>query len=353
MAGRGTDIVLGDGVKALGGLHIIGTERHESRRIDNQLRGRAGRQGDPGSSRFYLALEDDLLRIFGGERISSIMDRLGVEEGEPIEHNLISRAIENAQRKVEGHNFEIRKHLLEYDDVMNQQRDVVYNYRREALKGDSIQPLIEEMIHELAERIAGDFADEKHLPEDWDLMGLKTAVQDKFAFQIELDASVLDGLTRERLQAYIIEEALKRYHEKEQYVGVESFRYLERMIMLQTVDSAWKDHLLAMDHLKEGIGLRGYGQRDPLIEYKQEGFMMFQAMVERVKDATVGTLFKIQVLRPEEIDRIKRPKEQEMAFSHGELPARQPVKRKGDKVGRNQPCPCGSGKKYKKCCGRA
>jgi preprotein translocase subunit SecA len=352
MAGRGTDIVLGDGVQDLGGLHIIGTERHESRRIDNQLRGRAGRQGDPGSSRFYLALEDDLLRIFGGERISSIMDRLGVEEGEPIVHNLISRAIENAQRKVEGHNFEIRKHLLEYDDVMNQQREVVYNYRREALKGDSIQPLIEQMIHELAEHIAGDFADEKHLPEDWDLKGLQMAVQDQFAFQIEWDASVMDGLTREGLQSYIIEEALKRYYEKEQYVGVENFRYLERMIMLQTVDSAWKDHLLAMDHLKEGIGLRGYGQRDPLIEYKQEGFMMFQAMVERVKEATVSTLFKIQVLSPEEIDRIKKPKEQEMAFSHGEPPARQPVKRKGDKVGRNQPCPCGSGKKYKKCCGR-
>jgi preprotein translocase subunit SecA len=353
MAGRGTDIVLGDGVKDLGGLHIIGTERHESRRIDNQLRGRAGRQGDPGSSRFYLALEDDLLRIFGGERISSIMDRLGVEEGEPIEHNLISRAIENAQRKVEGHNFEIRKHLLEYDDVMNQQRDVVYNYRREALKGDSIQPLIEQMIHELAEHIAEDFADEKYLPEDWDLKGLQMAVQDRFAFQIEWDASVMDGLTREGLQAYIIEEALKRYYEKEQYVGIENFRYLERMIMLQTVDSAWKDHLLAMDHLKEGIGLRGYGQRDPLIEYKQEGFMMFQTMVERVKEATVSTLFKIQVFRPEEIDRIKTPKEQEMAFSHGELPARQPVKRKGNKVGRNQPCPCGSGKKYKKCCGRS
>ena len=353
MAGRGTDIVLGDGVKDLGGLHIIGTERHESRRIDNQLRGRSGRQGDLGSSRFYLSLEDDLLRIFGGERIAAIMDRLGVEEGEPIEHNLISRAIENAQRKVENHNFEIRKHLLEYDDVMNQQRDVVYNYRREALTGDSIQPLIEEMIHELAERIAEDFVDKKHFPEDWNLKGLKTAVQDKLGFQLELDASVLDGLTLEGLQVYIKEEALKRYHEKEAYIGVENFRYLERMIMLQTVDSAWKDHLLAMDHLKEGIGLRGYGQRDPLVEYKQEGFMMFQAMVERVKEATVGTLFKIQVLPSEEIERITRPKEQEMAFSHGEPPSRQPVKRKNNKVGRNQPCPCGSGKKYKKCCGKA
>ncbi len=352
MAGRGTDIVLGEGVKELGGLRIIGTERHESRRIDNQLRGRSGRQGDPGSSRFYLALEDDLLRIFGGERISSIMDRLGVEEGEPIEHGLISKAIENAQRKVEGHNFDIRKHLLEYDDVMNQQREVIYDYRREAVRDDSIYPLIEEMIEEVAETIAGEFADEKHLPEDWDLKGLGTAVHDKLAFKIELNGSLLDGLTREGLQEYIIKEAIKRYHEKEEYIGADTARSLERMVMLQTVDSAWKDHLLAMDHLKEGIGLRGYGQRDPLLEYKQEGFMMFQAMVERIKEATVTTLFKIQVVRPEEIDSMQKPKEQRMTFSHGEPSARQPVKREGKKVGRNAPCPCGSGKKYKKCCGR-
>ncbi len=352
MAGRGTDIVLGEGVKELGGLRIIGTERHESRRIDNQLRGRSGRQGDPGSSRFYLALEDDLLRIFGGERISSIMDRLGVEEGEPIEHGLISKAIENAQRKVEGHNFDIRKHLLEYDDVMNQQRKVIYDYRREALREDSIYSLIEEMIQEVAETISGEFSDEKHLPEDWDLKGLGTAVRDKLAFKIELNGSLLDGLTREGLQEYILKEALKRYHEKEEYIGADTARSLERMIMLQTVDSAWKDHLLAMDHLKEGIGLRGYGQRDPLLEYKQEGFMMFQTMVERIKEATVSTLFRIQVVRPEEIDSMRKPKEQSMTFSHGEPSARQPVKREGKKVGRNAPCPCGSGKKYKKCCGR-
>ncbi|MBW2644851.1 MAG: preprotein translocase subunit SecA [Deltaproteobacteria bacterium] len=352
MAGRGTDIVLGEGVQDLGGLRIIGTERHESRRIDNQLRGRSGRQGDPGSSRFYLALEDDLLRIFGGERISSIMDRLGVEEGEPIEHGLISKAIENAQRKVEGHNFDIRKHLLEYDDVMNQQREVIYDYRREALREDSIYPLVEEMIGEVAETIAGEFADEKHLPEDWNLKGLGTAVQDKLAFKIELNGSLLDGLTREGLQEHIIQEAVNRYKEKEEYIGADTARSLERMVMLQTVDSAWKDHLLAMDHLKEGIGLRGYGQRDPLLEYKQEGFMMFQALVERIKEATVGTLFKIQVVRPEEIDRMQKPKEQSMTFSHGEPSAKQPVKREGKKVGRNAPCPCGSGKKYKKCCGR-
>lgn len=352
MAGRGTDIVLGEGVKELGGLRIIGTERHESRRIDNQLRGRSGRQGDSGSSRFYLALEDDLLRIFGGERISSIMDRLGVEEGEPIEHNLISRAIENAQRKVEARNFEIRKHLLEYDDVMNQQREVIYNHRREALKGESIQELIEEMIQEVAEEIAGEFADEKRLPEDWDLRGLNTAIRDKFGFKINLDEPVLDGLTREGLHEYINEDALRHYQEKEAYMGAETFRSLERMILLQTVDNFWKDHLLAMDHLKEGIGLRGYGQRDPLLEYKQEGFMMFQEMVQRIKEATVGTLFKIQVVRPEEVERMQKPEAQKMTLSHGEAPARQPVKRKEQKVGRNQPCPCGSGKKYKKCCGR-
>jgi preprotein translocase subunit SecA len=352
MAGRGTDIVLGDGVTDLGGLHILGTERHESRRIDNQLRGRSGRQGDPGSSRFYLSLEDELLRIFGGERISSIMDRLGIEEGEPIEHNMISKAIENAQRKVEGHNFDIRKHLLEYDNVMNQQRQVIYNYRREALKDGSIQGLMQDMIQEVIEEAVGEFVDEDGFPADWDMKGLNALLLDKFALLIKPEELFPDGFTQKQFQQYVVDEALKQYQEKEKQIGTYGFHHLERTILLQTVDSIWKDHLLAMDHLKEGIGLRGYGQRDPLLEYKQEGFTMFQTMVRRIKEATISTLFRIKVRRPEDIDEMNRSRDQKMTLSHGDAPAREPVKRKTIKVGRNQPCPCGSGKKYKKCCGR-
>lgn len=352
MAGRGTDIVLGDGVTDLGGLHILGTERHESRRIDNQLRGRSGRQGDPGSSRFYLSLEDELLRIFGGERISSIMDRLGIDEGEPIEHNMISKAIENAQRKVEGHNFDIRKHLLEYDNVMNQQRQVIYNYRREALKDGSIQGLMQDMIQEVIEETVGELVDEDGFPADWDMKGLKAVLLDRFALVIKPESLFPDGFTQQQFQQYVVDEALKQYQEKEKQIGTYGFHHLERTILLQTVDSIWKDHLLAMDHLKEGIGLRGYGQRDPLLEYKQEGFTMFQTMVRRIKEATISTLFRIKVRRPEEIDQMNRSRDQKMTLSHGDAPAREPVKRKTGKVGRNQPCPCGSGKKYKKCCGR-
>jgi len=275
MAGRGTDIVLGEGVTESGGLNILGTERHESRRIDNQLRGRSGRQGDPGSSRFYLALEDDLLRIFGGERITGIMEKLGLEEGEPIEHNLISKAIENAQAKVEGHNFDIRKQLLEYDDVMNQQREVIYRQRREALRGSDLRSSFMDMIYEKAEEIAHEFADESVLPEDWDLKGLSKAVFKQFNFGLDsFDSDTLDGLTTERLAQLIYDSALKVYDEKEAAIGTEDFRHLERIIMLQTVDSLWKDHLFSMDHLKEGIGLRGYAQQNPLIVYKKEGFDM-------------------------------------------------------------------------------
>ncbi len=356
MAGRGTDIVLGEGVTEVGGLHILGTERHESRRIDNQLRGRSGRQGDPGSSRFYLALEDDLLRIFGGERITGIMEKLGMEEGEPIEHNLISKAIENAQTKVEGHNFEIRKQLLEYDDVMNQQREVIYRQRREALQGKSLKSSIEEIIHEKAEEIAGQFADERALPEEWDLKGINEAVFKQFHFQLgRFDADTLDGLNREALGQMIAEAALNVYARKESEIGTEEIRHLERIVMLQTVDSLWKDHLLSMDHLKEGIGLRGYAQQNPLIVYKKEGYGLFNEMIGRVKEETLAILFRIQLAEPQSIDEFSRPKEQQMFFSGGEgqdAPKKKPVKRKNKKVGRNAPCPCGSGKKYKKCCGR-
>lgn len=354
MAGRGTDIVLGEGVTDLEGLRIIGTERHESRRIDNQLRGRSGRQGDPGSSRFYLALEDDLLRIFGGERITGIMEKLGMEEGEPIEHNLISRAIENAQAKVEGHNFDIRKQLIEYDDVMNQQREVIYKQRREALMGKSLKSSIEDMISEKTEIIADMFADEKALPEDWDLKGLNEAVFKQFNFRLNsFNEDTLDGLNRDGLAQLIYEAAMEIYNDREAAVGEEDFRQLERVVMLQTVDNLWKDHLLSMDHLKEGIGLRGYAQQNPLLIYKKEGFELFQEMISRVKEETLGILFRIQIAESEKIDDLRKPKEQNLTFSSGDAPAKKkPVKRVEKKIGRNAPCPCGSGKKYKKCCGR-
>jgi preprotein translocase subunit SecA len=354
MAGRGTDIVLGEGVTDLGGLHILGTERHESRRIDNQLRGRSGRQGDPGSSRFFLALEDDLLRIFGGERITGIMEKLGMQEGEPIEHNMISRAIENAQAKVEGHNFEIRKQLIEYDDVMNQQREVIYRQRREALDGKDLRSSVMEMIRDKAEALADTHAGDKAHAEDWDLKEIREAVYKQFNFRLDaFDEEVLDGLNHDGLAEMIFEAAGKRYEEREAAVGFDEFRQLERVVMLQTVDSLWKDHLLSMDHLKEGIGLRGYAQQNPLIVYKKEGYELFQDMIERVKEETLGILYRIQIAEPQKIDEYRQPREQQMVFSGGGEPEKKnPQKRSAKKIGRNAPCPCGSGKKYKKCCGK-
>ncbi|MCX5880750.1 MAG: SEC-C metal-binding domain-containing protein, partial [Deltaproteobacteria bacterium] len=358
MAGRGTDIVLGEGVTELGGLRIIGTERHESRRIDNQLRGRSGRQGDPGSSRFYLALEDDLLRIFGGERMTSIMERLGMEEGEPIEHNLISRAIENAQSKVEAHNFDIRKHLIEYDDVMNQQREVIYRQRREALNGKSLKPAIEDMIQDKAEEIAETFADEKIAPEEWNLKGIDEAVFNQYNFHIDITEDLLDGLNADGLAETIAAAAFELYAKKEGEIGEDNFRQLERYVMLNTVDTLWKDHLLSMDHLKEGIGLRGYAQQNPLIVYKKEGFEMFQDMISRIQEQTLSILFRIQPAEPDKIEATSyfghKPKEQNLIFSgsDGEPQKKKPVRRTNEKTGRNDLCPCGSGKKFKKCCGK-
>ena len=356
MAGRGTDIVLGAGVTDLGGLHILGTERHESRRIDNQLRGRSGRQGDPGSSRFYLALEDDLLRIFGGERISGIMSKLGMEEGEPIENALITRAIENAQSKVEGHNFEIRKQLLEYDDVMNQQREVIYQQRRETLTGENLRPSLETMIGEMALNMAMNIVDERKHPEEWDWAGLREAVLKQFNFRIDSpEAGLLDGLNTDGLAQYIEDAALKAYQEREDTIGADNMRALERHIMLMTVDSLWKDHLLSMDHLKEGIGLRGYAQQNPLIVYKKEGFEMFQDMIGRIKEETVGILYRVQLAESESVEQLRKSREQKMVFSGGgdsPPPKKKPVRHAQKKIGRNAPCPCGSGKKYKQCCGR-
>jgi len=355
MAGRGTDIVLGDGVTGLGGLHILGTERHESRRIDNQLRGRSGRQGDPGSSRFYMSLEDDLLRIFGSDRISSIMERLGMEEGQPIEATLISRAIENAQKRVEAHNFDIRKHLLEYDDVMNKHREIIYSLRKNILSGDGLAEIIQEMVDERIDSIVAEFIDPKTHPEEWDITGLSEAVVRVFGFlpmigPKDLGEDEFHDLNPEILTDLLKKKAKDAYENKMREVGKEGLEPFQRIIMLQVIDKNWIMHLQDMDHMKEGIGLRGYGQLDPLREYKKEGFSLFEELMNRVNDEIITTLSRIQIRRqrPEEVPMKKRP----MHFSHGEEGEKPvTVRRQGEKVGRNDPCPCGSGKKYKKCCG--
>ncbi len=400
MAGRGTDILLGGNPKFLartmveekddaeamqkayeeayrkalivvqkekekvvqsGGLHVLGTERHEARRIDNQLRGRSGRQGDPGSSRFYLSLQDDLMRIFGSERISKIMDRLGIEEDQPIEHNLVTRAIENAQRKVEAHNFEIRKHLLEYDTVMNKQREVIYSQRREVLTGGDLKESLIEMIEEQAEGIVDLYIDEKAHPEDWDLKGLQDAIYQQFSFRWVAPPQEEDGLSRERLTEMIIEKAKEVYQKKKEEGFVRLPFDIEKEIMLRSIDHHWKDHLLSVDQLKEGIGLRGYGQKDPRIEYQREAYEMFLEMLERIKRDTVEKLFAIQIAREQEVREMKVERKQAFVMSRGTEAAAQgggetedgkgvTVRREGKKVGRNDPCPCGSGKKYKRCC---
>ncbi|MBU1194910.1 MAG: preprotein translocase subunit SecA [Proteobacteria bacterium] len=351
MAGRGTDIVLGEGVKELGGLHILGTSRHESRRIDNQLRGRSGRQGDPGSSKFYLSLEDDLLRIFGGDRIHMVMDKLGIEEGEHIQHPFISKAIENAQSKVEGHNFEIRKQLLEYDDVMNQQRDIIYKQRRKALLEDNLKPFILEMIEDKAYDVVDEFLIDKTPLSQWDTIGLKNRIKKIFNCEFDLDAAVKKNLDAQQLSEELFNHLKTIYDQRENQIGQNIIRQIERHIILQTVDTRWKEHLLSMDHLKEGIGLRGYAQQDPLRVYQKEGFDMFQGLMDRVKEEIVDILFKIQITTSANIEEIHKPDPQNLTFSHSDgSSVRQPQKRSSDKIQRNDPCPCGSGKKYKKCC---
>ncbi len=351
MAGRGTDIKLGEGVKELGGLHILGTSRHESRRIDNQLRGRSGRQGDQGSSRFYLSLEDDLLRIFGGDRIHAVMDRLGIEEGEHIEHKFISKAIENAQSKVEGHNFEIRKHLLEYDDVMNQQREVIYRQRRQALEESDLKQVALDMIEDMAYEVVEGFAPEKTPIKDWDLKALDNEIKRVFNMALSMDTAVADNYAADQVSELLFDTAKDQYLGKANLIGDDQMRQLERFIILQTVDTRWKEHLLNMDHLKEGIGLRGYAQQDPLRIYRKEGFEMFQDLMERIKEEVVDILFKIQIASPSQVDEMKKEEQQDLTFSHSDEPSlKKPVKRTAEKVQRNDPCPCGSGKKYKKCC---
>ena len=356
MAGRGTDIQLGDGVVELGGLHILGTERHESRRIDNQLRGRSGRQGDPGSSRFFMSLEDDLLRIFGSDRISSIMERLGMEEGQPIEAGLISRAIENAQGKVEAHNFDIRKHLLEYDDVMNKHREILYSLRRDVLFGEDMEEIIQEMIDEKIATSVESYIDPKAFPEDWDMTGLTEHLTRLFGFRPktgpdDLGEDKFGKLTSEILSDLIREQVEEVYKKRMQEFGKDDLKYVERIVMLQIIDNQWITHLQDMDHMKEGIGLRGYGQMDPLREYQKESYALFEELMDRIREESLMALSRIQLLKrkPDELPR-KTPRP--MHMSHGEGNGKpETVRRDSKKVGRNDPCPCGSGKKYKKCCG--
>jgi preprotein translocase subunit SecA len=414
MAGRGTDILLGGSAEALakqkfaaeggsgksyeeilseieavsaaghetvvaaGGLHIIGTERHESRRIDNQLRGRSGRQGDPGSSRFYLSLEDDLLRIFGSDRVSGLMDRIGMEEGVPIEHRFVTKAIENAQKKVEGHNFEIRKQLLEYDDVMNQQREVIYNQRRQILAGEIGREEVEEMISDILKDDLAPYAEGGGDLEEQEALELAAPLQKHFSLDGDLKGT-LTGKKKEDLEEFLREQVMAEFARREEDFGAESMKRLQQFLMLQIIDTLWKEHLYTMDSLKEGIGLRGYGQRNPLTEYKREAFDLFMVMVERVKEETVEYLFHARPVSEDSLPTRRREQVTEehreatgMAFAAGRSQAAagaqggeapresrggegvvKTVRRAAPKVGRNEPCPCGSGKKYKKCCGVA
>ncbi|MFO7816448.1 MAG: preprotein translocase subunit SecA [Thermodesulfobacteriota bacterium] len=350
MAGRGTDIVLGEGVRELGGLHILGTERHESRRIDNQLRGRSGRQGDPGSSRFYLALDDDLLRLFGSERISGLMDKMGMEDGQAIENKMISRAIENAQRRVEGHNFEIRKQLLEYDDVMNQQREVIYSQRKEIMQADDLIDLLDEFIEDI---LADIFAPVDEAGKD----GPETETRQIVAARLE----EVFNLDRAALEKELIprEEAGKQVRSRLESLKADSGDYyheIVRFFLLENLDRNWKEHLLNMDHLKEGIGLRGYGQKDPKQEYKREGFDLFQELLVRIKESTLRDLCRIRIKAAPAEHEFKHEEQANLQYAGGGdgtgSAKPETVKRKSPKVGRNDPCPCGSGKKYKKCCGK-
>jgi preprotein translocase subunit SecA len=352
MAGRGTDIKLGEGVAERGGLHILGTERHESRRIDNQLRGRSGRQGDNGSSRFYLSLEDDLLRIFGAERISGIMDKIGIEEGEPIEHKMVSKAIENAQKRVEGQNFDMRKHLLEYDDVMNRQRQVIYEQRKKVLRGEQLWADIEEMLDEVVEELIPDFIDEKQHVEEWNLKGLDDMIFKQFFLKLNF-SDPGSSLNIREIEETIIAAVKGHLKKKEENFGDALMHHLMKMIMLQSIDTQWKDHLLAMDHLKEGIGLRGYGQKDPVREYQKEGYAMFMEMIYRIKTDSLQKLCGVQIQREQDFEEMQEKQRMDYVMSRGEdTPDAKTVKRDQDKIGRNDPCSCGSGKKYKKCCGK-
>jgi len=386
MAGRGTDIKLGEGVAELGGLFIVGTERHESRRIDNQLRGRSGRQGDPGESRFFLSLEDDLLRLFASDRISGMMDKLGMEEDEPIEHKLITNSIEHAQKKVEARNFDIRKHVLEYDDVMNQQREVMYGERRKILTGDNLRENIMGMVKHIIKDEMNQYANEQLYPEEWQLDGLIEDAEKIYAPAGRLKKEELAAMSRDDLKEELEKVAEDGYHQRELLFGEENMRELEKVVMLRVVDNKWMEHLDHMDMLREGINLRAYGQRNPLVEYKIEALDMFEEMEAAIQDQIASMMYHVSIITPEQQQAMETQPEgeapaanetqkqklektieqqrsqlsdhlQNAQASHGdEVSAagakKKPVTNDGQKVGRNDPCPCGSGKKYKNCCGR-
>ncbi|MBI2914879.1 MAG: preprotein translocase subunit SecA [Firmicutes bacterium] len=355
MAGRGTDIVLGEGVVELGGLHIIGTERHESRRIDNQLRGRSGRQGDPGSSQFYVSLEDDLMRLFGSSRIASIMERLGWKDDQPIVHGQISRAIETAQKKVEAHNFEIRKQVLEYDDVMNKQREVIYEQRRRILMGQDLRSALIEMEGRVVDDLLGPYMDPKIHPEDWDLEGLAERWSELVNRPGGVEPSELADIKPDEIRGFLVQRAEDVYREREEELGSPEMRSIERIVLLRIVDSKWMEHLRMMDDLREGIGLRAYGQKDPLLEYRFEAYNVFQSMVNSIQEEAVRLMFRVRLVSQEQSAaeaRVRNVVTNRDADGSVREKAGVAQRKVEAKVGRNEPCPCGSGRKYKRCCGQ-
>ena len=358
-----------------GGLLVVGTERHESRRIDNQLRGRQGRQGDPGASRFFVSLEDDLMRLFASDKIIGVMDKLGMEEGQVLEHPWLTKAIENAQRRVEGHNFEIRKHLLEYDNVMNRQREVIYDLRRSILESTDMKNLIMEAIEDAVDGAIMQYLFSGNEEISFDVEGLDNYLKSTFHYALGDVKEKFSEMSQEEIQDSILKGLRELYAQKEEAMGSEQLRHIERMLLMQTIDAKWKDHLYGMDQLKEGVGLRSFAQRDPLIEFKREGFEMFQAMYMSIHQEVAELIFKIQQAGPSqklksvfsslpqqfvhnEVSGLSMPTQPSAAMgpqgNRGEPQpeAPVPIRKSGPKVGRNEPCPCGSGKKYKKCCGR-
>jgi len=344
MAGRGTDIVLGEGVQSMGGLYVLGTERHESRRIDNQLRGRSGRQGDQGESRFYVSLEDDLMRLFGSSNIEGLMDRLGMDDSIPIENKMISRGIENAQKKVESRNFGIRKNVLEYDDVINNQRMVIYKDRKKVLFGEDLKETVTAMIDDVIDKVVDSFAGDFKYSDEWDLEGLIAYVDQNILPGAEFKPEALVGMTKEEAKQLLGEKTHALYEAREEELGSEMMRDIEKAIMLRIIDNKWMDHIDAMDQLRNGINLRAYAQRDPLVEYKFEAYEAFQDMVHSIKEDVVRYVLRVKV--------VVKPEEKKMVTNQGDAAEKKPVQVE-KKIGRNDPCPCGSGKKYKKCCGRS
>ena len=349
MAGRGTDIKLDDEARAAGGLKIIGTERHEARRIDNQLRGRSGRQGDPGESRFYISLEDDLMRLFGSERLMSVFNALGVPENEQIEHKMLSDAIEKAQKKIESNNFGIRKNLLEYDQVMNEQREIIYAERRRVLNGESMRDAIYKMITDTVENVVDSLIGDDQDKADWDLIGLNESLLRTIPLKPITPERIEDKKNKNELKHMLKEEAVKLYELKEaEFPNPEMLRELERVFLLKVIDRKWMDHIDDMDQLRQGIGLQAFGQRDPLVEYKMSGYEMFSAMTASIQEETVRILMHVRVEEKAEREQVAKV----TGTNKDTSMANAPKKREAAKVYPNDPCPCGSGKKYKQCCGR-